>query len=65
MTVLEKIKSVRTGMLARVKASGSRVPEDHPLYGRLLPALIVIMSVLMGALILFAAGVLLGFIPFS
>jgi hypothetical protein len=63
--MVEKIKSFRSGLLARFKATDSRVPNNHMLYERLLPALIVVMSVIMGILILFAAGVLLGLIPFS
>jgi hypothetical protein len=65
MTMVEKIKSARAGLLARIKASGSRVPVNHMLYKRLIPVSIVLMSILMGGLILFAAAVLLGLIPFS
>lgn len=65
MTMVEKFKSIRTGALARIKASSSRVPENHLLYERLLPSLILMMSIIMGALILFAVGVLFGLIPFS
>lgn len=65
MTMVEKIKSVRSGLLARFKATDSRVPDNHLLYERLLPVSIVVLSIIMGVLILFAAGVLLGLIPFS
>jgi hypothetical protein len=65
MTLMEKFKSIRSGMLARIKASGSRVPDNHMLYERMLPVLILMLSLIMGGLILFAAGVLLGLVPFS
>jgi hypothetical protein len=65
MPTEEKAKSVRIGLLARIKASGSRVPDNHLLYERMLPTLIMILATIMGGLILFAAGVLLGLIPFS
>ncbi len=48
----------------RLKPGGSRIPEGSRLYGRLLPALIVGLGVLMVVLIVVAAGVLLGFVPF-
>lgn len=48
----------------RLKPGGSRIQAGSALYGRLLPALIVGMGVLMVVLIIVAAGVLLGFVPF-
>lgn len=65
MPMVERKKSARAGILARIKATGSRIPDNHLLYERLLPAFILILSLLMGGLIIFAAGVLLGLIPFS
>lgn len=61
----EPIKSNRTGLMARIKPAGSRVPKDRALYTRLLPAMIIILAFIMTALIAFAAGVLLGLIPFN
>ena len=52
-------------MMARLKPPGSRIPRNHVLFERLIPASILIMSLLMAALIIFAAGVLLGLIPFN
>jgi hypothetical protein len=47
-----------------LKPAGSRIPQGSRLYGRLLPALIVGLGALMILLIIVAAGVLLGFVPF-
>lgn len=48
----------------RLKPEGSRIPDGSRLYGRLLPSLIIGMAVLMVVLIVVAAGVLLGYVPF-
>ena len=48
----------------RLKPGGSRIQAGSAIYGRLLPALIIGMGVLMVVLIVVAAGVLLGFVPF-
>ncbi len=48
----------------RVKPSGSRIPERSQFYTRWMPALIIALGVLMVLLIIVAAGVLLGFVPF-
>lgn len=42
----------------------SRIPEDSVFYTRLIPALLIGLGVLMVVLILFAAGVLVGWIQF-
>ncbi len=42
----------------------SRVPEGSIFYTKVVPILLVGMAVIMGVLILVAAGVLLGIIPF-
>lgn len=42
----------------------SRAPKDSFMFEKLIPALLIVMGVLMVVLILFAAGVLLGFIHF-
>ena len=42
----------------------SRTPKNSMMFEKVIPALLVIMGVLMILLILFAAGVLLGFIHF-
>lgn len=65
MTSEEKNRSTRSGLMARIKPSGSHIPKNHMLYERLLPASIIVLAVLMTALIIFAAGVLLGLIPFN
>ena len=49
---------------ARPKPEGSRVPAGSVTYSRLLPALIVVMAVIMGLLIVVAAGIVLGFVPY-
>lgn len=49
------------------RASGlksARAPADSVLFRRLLPALLIGMAVLTAVLIVVAAGVLLGFVPF-
>jgi hypothetical protein len=43
---------------------GSHIPEKSMLFEKFIPALLILMGVLMVALILFAAGVLLGIIHF-
>jgi hypothetical protein len=43
---------------------GSHIPEKSMLFEKIIPALLILMGVLMVALILFAAGVLLGIIHF-
>jgi len=50
--------------LRRKKSSGSRISSGSPLYTRVLPIVILAMGVLTAALILFAAGVILGIVPF-
>lgn len=42
----------------------SRVPEESVFYTKVVPLLLVGMAVVMAALILIAAGVLLGIVPF-
>ncbi len=49
---------------ARRAPSKSHAPEKSFLFQKLIPALLIGMGVLMVVLILFAAGVLLGFIHF-
>jgi hypothetical protein len=46
------------------KRAGSRIPAGSAAYSRLLPALIVGLAIGMGLLILVAAGVLLGLVPY-
>ena len=46
------------------KTSGSRISSGSSLYTRVLPILILAMGVLTVGLILFAAGVILGIVPF-
>ena len=49
---------------ARPRPEGSHIPAGSVTYARLLPALLVVMAVIMGLLIVIAAGVLLGFVPY-
>ncbi len=51
-------------MTDRPPASKSHVPKNSVFFERVVPALLVFMGVLMVALIVVAAGVLLGFIHF-
>ena len=46
------------------KPAGSRVPAGSTGYSRFLPALIVGLAIVMGLLVLVAAGVLLGLVPY-
>jgi hypothetical protein len=46
------------------KPAGSRFPPGSAAYSRFLPALILGLAILMGVLILVAAGVLLGWVPY-
>jgi hypothetical protein len=45
-------------------ASKSRAPDHSLLFEKLIPALLILMGILTAALILFAAGVLLGIVHF-
>lgn len=47
------------------KRSINRMPEGSLFYERIVPILLVVMGVLTASMILFAAGVILGIIPFS
>jgi hypothetical protein len=42
----------------------SRISEDSVLYGKALPAVLIGMVIVMVVLVLIAADVLIGFIPF-
>jgi len=46
------------------KRRSAHMPSNSPFFEKIVPALLLGMAVLMGALILFAAGVLLGVISF-
>jgi hypothetical protein len=48
----------------RLKPSGSRIENDSMLYTRVLPVVLGALAVLTVALIVVAAGVLIGVIPF-
>jgi hypothetical protein len=55
------------GLYSRIrgkKRAGSRIVTGSPLYRWVLPVVILAMGLLTSALILFAAGVLLGIVPF-
>jgi hypothetical protein len=45
-------------------ASKSRAPDHSLFFEKLIPALLILMVILTAALILFAAGVLLGIVHF-
>lgn len=42
-----------------------RMPSNSHFYERIIPALLLLMGIVAAALILFAVGVLLGFVPFQ
>lgn len=42
----------------------NRMPSDSTFYDKVVPVLLIVLAVIMAGLILFALGVLLGFIPF-
>ena len=44
--------------------SKSRIPENSVLFEKVIPAALIFMGILTVVLILFAAGVLLGFVQF-
>ena len=46
------------------KSDRSHAPENSMLFEKIIPALLIVMGVITVALILFAAGVLLGIIHF-
>jgi hypothetical protein len=45
--------------------STARIDSDSVFFNRIVPALLVSMGIVMAVLIILAAGVLLGFVPFS
>lgn len=50
---------------SRQPPKSSRMPEGSRFYERIVPALLIILGVGTVTLILFAAGVLLGIVPFD
>lgn len=48
----------------RKRQAQTHIPEDSVFYDRVVPLLLIGMAVIMGILILIAAGVLLGIVPF-
>lgn len=40
------------------------MPDDSPLYEKVIPRVLLLLAVITGGLILFAAGVLLGWVNF-
>lgn len=57
--------SPSTRSTRQIRRGKSRVPEDSVFYNRVVPILLAGMAVLTIVLILVAAGVLLGFVPFQ
>jgi hypothetical protein len=49
---------------SRLSADKSHAPENSVLFEKIIPVLLILMGILMLALILFAAGVLLGIVHF-
>jgi hypothetical protein len=46
------------------KPSSTRMPENSTLFDKVIPASLIVMGIITLGLILFAAGVLLGFVKF-
>lgn len=61
----ETVAGERTGGQARHPAKGSRMPEGSRFYEQVVPALLILLGIGTLSLILFAAGVLLGIVPFN
>ncbi len=61
--IVERVGGLVSGS-GREKPIGSRISAGSVFYTRVLPILILAMGILTAALILLAAGVLLGIIPF-
>lgn len=47
-----------------VPRTKSRIPEESTFFNKVVPLLMIVMALVMGGLILFAAGVLLGLVTF-
>jgi len=60
-TALNQPKKVPSRIVPRSK---SRMPENSVFFEKIIPVVLVIMGVVTIGLILFAAGVLLGFVSF-
>lgn len=60
----EKLEQGR-GRVRRIDKGKSRIPEKSTLYSKVVPALLVGMAILMTILILVAAGILTGLIPYQ
>ena len=61
--MVKKDPSLETTTEQKSKAQ-TRIPEGSVFYDRIIPALLIGMALIMGVLILIAAGVLLGIVPF-
>lgn len=48
----------------KVQQDKSRIPLDSFFYNKVVPILLIVMAVVTAIIILIAAGVLLGFVPF-
>jgi hypothetical protein len=58
-------KTFRGSMNEEKRAHGkSHIPKDSFLFEKVIPAALILMGIVMLGLILFAAGVLLGFVKF-
>jgi hypothetical protein len=53
------------GRTRRIPKGKSRIPEKSTLYTKVIPVLLIGMTILMTALILVAAGILTGLIPYN
>ncbi|HEX9797118.1 MAG TPA: hypothetical protein VGA52_09030 [Anaerolineales bacterium] len=47
------------------RPGSNRMPADSAFFERVVPALLVVLGIITVGLIVFAAGILLGFIPFQ
>jgi hypothetical protein len=61
----QRPEAARRHPIDAVKPSESRVPDNSFLYRRALPILLILMGLVMLGLIVVAAGVLTGLIPFQ
>lgn len=65
MTATRKAHDVEKGRSRRIAGSTSRMPENSLFYEKLVPALLIVLSIIMVLLILFAVAVLLGLVPLA
>jgi len=59
------VQESKKGKPRQISRRSARMPEKSLFYEKVIPALFILLGIVMVILILFAAGVLLGVVPFK